>query len=85
MAIQRRTVLKAAAGAAIVASPLAFLFRREARADGGPLVPDPARILALPPGFRYRVLQRTFAPMSDGFTVPGRPDGMACFAAPNGE
>ena len=78
-------MLKAAAGAAVVASPLAFLFRREARADGGPLVADPARVLDLPPGFRYRILQRTFDPMSDGYTVPGRPDGMACFKAPGGE
>ena len=85
MAIERRSVLKAAAAAAVVASPLAFLFRREARADGGPLVPDPARVLDLPPGFRYRILQRTFDPMSDGAMVPGRPDGMACFTGPGGE
>ena len=79
MAIGRRTVLKAAAGAAVVASPLAFLFRREAMADGGPLVADPARVLDLPAGFRYTILQRAFAPMSDGLKVPARPDGMACF------
>jgi len=80
MAIRRRTMLKAAAGAAVVASPLAFLFRRDARADGGPLVPDPARVLDLPAGFRYTILQRNFEPMSDGLKVPGRPDGMACFS-----
>jgi uncharacterized protein len=80
MAVERRTMLKAAAGAALASSPLAFLFRRDARADGGPLVPDPARLLDLPPGFRYTLLQRTYDPMSDGFKVPGRPDGMACFA-----
>jgi uncharacterized protein len=80
----RRSVLKAAAGAAAVGTPLAFLFRRSALADAGPLVADPARILDLPPGFRYRVLQRTFDPMSDGFKVPGRPDGMGCFTGPGG-
>jgi len=85
MAIERRKALKAAAAAAVLASPLAFLFRREARADGGPLEPDPARVLDLPPGFHYRILQRTFDAMSDGFTLPGRPDGMACFKAPSGE
>jgi len=79
----RRTLLKAA-GAAAVASPLAFLFRREARADGGPLSSDPARVLDLAPGFRYKILQRVFEPMSDGFKVPGRPDGMACFPGANG-
>lgn len=84
MRFQRRAVLKAAAGAAVVASPLAFLFRRDARADGGPLVADPARVLDLPPGFRYVILQRAFEPMSDGTRVPGRPDGMACFAGAPG-
>lgn len=82
--VRRRTLLKAAAGAAAVGAPLAFLFRREARADGGPLVPDPARILDLPAGYRYSILQRTFDPMSDGLKVPGRPDGMGCFAGPDG-
>lgn len=84
MVFSRRTVLKAAAGAAVTASPFAFLFRRDARADGGPLVSDPARVLDLAPGFRYTILQRAFDPMTDGFRVPGRPDGMACFAGPNG-
>jgi uncharacterized protein len=84
MALRRRTVLKAAAGSAIAASPLAFLFRRDARADGGPLIADPARVLDLPPGFRYTILQRAFEPMSDGLKVPGRPDGMACFSGAPG-
>jgi secreted PhoX family phosphatase len=84
MAISRRSVLKAAGAAVVVASPFGFLFRRDARADGGPLVPDPARILDLPPGFSYSVLERAFEPMSDGLRVPGRPDGMACFAGSDG-
>ena len=75
-------MLTAAAGAAVAASPLAFLFRRDARADAGPLVPDPARLLDLPAGFRYSVLERAHAAMSDGFRVPGKPDGMACFSGP---
>lgn len=75
-------MLKAAAGAAVVATPLAFLFRRNALAGGGTLIPDPARVLDLPPGFRYTILQRQFEPMSDGLKVPARPDGMACFAGP---
>ncbi len=44
------------------------------------MIPDPARVLDLPPGFRYTILQRAFEPMSDGLKVPGRPDGMACFS-----
>ncbi len=77
-------MLKAAAGAAALAAPLAFLFRRSAAADGGPLVADPARVLDLPAGFRYTILQRQFEPMSDGLKVPARADGMACFAGPGG-
>jgi secreted PhoX family phosphatase len=83
MLTSRRKMLKAAAGAAVVASPLAFLFRRDARADGGPLPLDPARVLDLAPGFSYTILQRAFEPMNDGFRVPGRPDGMACFYGPS--
>ena len=75
-------MLKAAAGAAVAASPLAFLFRRSAQAGGSSLVADPARVLDLPAGFRYTILQRQFEPMSDGLKVPARPDGMACFAGP---
>lgn len=84
MAARRRTILKAAAAAAIVTSPLAFLFRRSALADGGPLVADPARILDLPPGFSYAILERAYDPMSDGHAVPARPDGMGCFAGDDG-
>jgi len=84
MAHRRRTLLKAAGAAALAASPLALLFRRTANADVGPLVADPARIVDLPRGFTYRVLERTFDPMSDGLRVPGRPDGMACFEGPQG-
>ncbi len=84
MTIRRRTALRVAAGAALSASPLALLFDRDAQADGGPLVADPARVLDLPPGFRYTIIERTFDLMSDGLKVPGRPDGMGCFAGPDG-
>ncbi len=50
----------------------------------GPLLPDPHRILDLPRGFRYTILSRTGDTMSDGFRVPGAPDGMAAFQAGNG-
>lgn len=84
MTSSRRSLLKAVAGAAVVASPFAFLFRRDARANGGPLTLDPARVMDLAPGFRYTILQRAFEPMTDGLRVPGRPDGMACFPGPQG-
>jgi secreted PhoX family phosphatase len=64
--------------------PLSLLFKRTARpAAAAPmLVRDPARILDLPRDFRYRVLDRPLAPMSDGLRTPGLPDGMGCFAGP---
>lgn len=51
----------------------------------GALVPDPAGLLDLPPGFSYRVLSRLGDKMDDGGTVPDRADGMGCFDLGNGE
>ncbi|MBL9027827.1 MAG: DUF839 domain-containing protein [Myxococcales bacterium] len=59
--------------------PLSMVFSRRAGAALGPLVPDPKRILDLPRGFSYRVLETVGADMTDGYRVPGSPDGMACF------
>lgn len=50
----------------------------------GGLRADPERILDLPEGFAYRVLQRGGERMSDGYRAPGRPDAMACFARNDG-
>lgn len=65
---------------------------REARETGmpwrpgpfGPLRPDPRGILDLPEGFSYAVLDRAGDVMDDGYRVPSRPDGMACFAGEHG-
>jgi uncharacterized repeat protein (TIGR03803 family) len=75
--LHRRALLRGALGAI----PLTFLWRRTARAAGrfGALVPDPDGILDLPDGFTYRIVERAGAAMDDGYRVPGRPDGMACF------
>ncbi len=51
----------------------------------GPLVTDPQGILDLPEGFSYRVLASRGERMSDGFKVPGQPDGMAAFPGPDGK
>jgi secreted PhoX family phosphatase len=45
----------------------------------GPLVPDPAGMVDLPAGFRYRILSQFGQAMSDGGTVPDNADGMGCF------
>jgi secreted PhoX family phosphatase len=47
-------------------------------------VRDPQRILDLPLGFSYRILETTGDVMSDGRPLPGAPDGMACFALADG-
>jgi len=51
----------------------------------GPLRRDPARLLAVPAGFSYRVISRLGAGMNDGGSVPDRADGMGCFALPDGK
>ncbi|TWU20859.1 alkaline phosphatase PhoX [Bythopirellula polymerisocia] len=50
----------------------------------GPLVEDPIGVLDLPSGFHYQVISTSGQPMSDGFITPGKPDGMATFAGPDG-
>lgn len=51
----------------------------------GPLVPDPRGLLDLPQGFSYRILERAGDVMDDGYVVPARADGMACFTLPDGQ
>jgi len=50
----------------------------------GRLRADPRRILDLPAGFRYDIVARAGEPMDDGLLVPGKADGMAAFAGPDG-
>ena len=47
----------------------------------GVLIKDPAKILDLPNGFTYKIIGRTGDQMSDGFFLPGKPDGMATFSS----
>src|SRR5262245_16820650 len=82
--VQRRTFFR---DSLVTAGALAFpfLFARKARAFSvGPLIPAPAGRLDLPEGFSYRVLDQGGQTMSDGYRVPGNPDGMACFEGPGG-
>ena len=41
---------------------------------------DPKAYLDLPEGFSYKIISKQGNKMSDGFLVPGRPDGMGAFA-----
>ncbi|MGJ8726275.1 MAG: alkaline phosphatase PhoX [Roseibacillus sp.] len=50
----------------------------------GGLVTDAEKVMDLPKGFSYQVLSRRGGRMSDGFQVPGAPDGMAAFPGKDG-
>ncbi|MGR8007471.1 alkaline phosphatase PhoX [Streptomyces hypolithicus] len=90
----RRQVLArtGALGAGIVfAGSVSEVFAGTAAAQGlgrkgyGPLVPDPAGLLDLPRGFRYKVLSREGEPLRSGEgPVPGNHDGMAAFRGHRG-
>jgi|DEB0MinimDraft_10_1074344.scaffolds.fasta_scaffold04966_5 secreted PhoX family phosphatase len=79
----RRRFVTAGVGALAVSASLGWLYRHELSADPGPLLADPRGILELPRSFSYQILQRAGDLMTDRFTVPPAPDGMACFAGPD--
>lgn len=82
--IDRRTMLSGSAATFAAFTALSAWDGAHAySANGGlDLIPDPEGLLDLPEGFSYRVIGRSGTPMSDGFLMPGRPDGMGCFAHP---
>jgi len=87
--IARRTLLGAAGVLAVGAAVPAvrWLSRGSdevARGPYGALRPDPEGVFDLLEGFSYRVVDRQGRRMSDGFRVPARPDGMACFEGDDG-
>ncbi|WP_109260382.1 alkaline phosphatase PhoX [Hyphobacterium indicum] len=86
----RRQFLRNTAAATAAFSGLAALSGR-ARADNVPLaitppdlVPDPAGLLDLPPGFSYSVISTEGDEMDDGLLTPGDFDGMAAFETSDG-
>lgn len=50
----------------------------------GPLVEDPDKVMDLPEGFGYKIVGRSGERMTDGFYLPGLPDGMGTFEGPDG-
>jgi uncharacterized protein len=92
MVISRRHFFALASTSAVgtlALSPLEGFYARLAHGQTvntqgyGPLLDDPAGILDLPAGFKYRILTRTGDRMSDGTLEPGAHDGMAAFSGPN--
>lgn len=51
----------------------------------GHLTVDPEKKINLPKGFSYQIISEYGQLMDDGFLLPGKPDGMATFAEPNGK
>ncbi|MBQ4832545.1 DUF839 domain-containing protein [Pseudoalteromonas sp. MMG010] len=49
----------------------------------GALLPDENKLLDLPAGFNYQIISQLDEPMSDGFTVPDKADGMGCIGLDN--
>ncbi|MFE9741462.1 alkaline phosphatase PhoX [Streptomyces sp. NPDC006477] len=93
MSATRRQILSRTGASAVgiaFTGALSELFAGSAAAAGsrggyGPLVPDPAGLLDLPAGFRYKVLSRQGDPLRSGEGgVPSNPDGMAAFAGRRG-
>lgn len=84
----RRTFLKRAGVLSIGFAGLSRFVRAETLLQPafgyGPLIPDPKGIFDLPQGFAYRILSRVGDEMDDGLLLPGQPDGMAAFPAPDG-
>lgn len=54
------------------------IFEQSALA-GRSLLTDNKQLLDLPPGFDYLILNRKSQSLDDGYRLPARPDGMACF------
>ncbi|HYH89045.1 MAG TPA: alkaline phosphatase PhoX [Solirubrobacteraceae bacterium] len=97
--VTRRNFVKASAvmGAGIaLGGPMTAYAQRAAAGRGRPsatgygaLRPTPEidsgiEFLALPPGFRYRLLNRSGDPMTTGGPTPGIFDGMGAYAGPGG-
>jgi len=65
------------------ATPAVAAAGRPAGAGYGALVPDPAGLLDLPAGFKYRIVSKVGEALPGGGVVPGRFDGTAAYAGPN--
>jgi secreted PhoX family phosphatase len=86
---RRQLIHRSALGAAVLAvGDIGLFTARPALAEGtdlsGALVPDPAGILDLPPGFSYTIVSRAGDALPGGGVTPGRHDGSASFAGPRG-
>lgn len=82
--LNRRTLLKAGGAALAGTAAWHFFFRAERAHGHSRLRQDPERLVDLHPSLSYRIVDRALEPMSDGYRVAARPDGMACFEGSDG-
>ncbi len=83
--VSRKSFLARGVGAAATAAlgrPVQAMGKRSV-GPFGPEVSDPGGLLDLPRGFRYRVISAEDSFLSNGQTVPGDFDGMACYPGPD--
>lgn len=83
---RRAFARNAAAGAfaGLIASGCARMSALADVTDGfGALVPDPAGLIDLPPGWSYRIISSLGEAMDDGYRVPDRADGMGAIPLDN--
>ncbi|MET9022710.1 alkaline phosphatase PhoX [Actinopolymorpha sp. NPDC004070] len=68
-----------------IAGPRSALAATRSAVGYGPLVADPAGLLALPPGFTYRIVARSgITRLETGEPTPSDPDGSANFGSSSG-
>ena len=81
---QRRRILKNGTGFLALGGLLGLSSKALLKKEHN-LKRDPEGVLDLHPGFQYKILQKSGDTMTDGYPVPGRPDGMATFSHANGD
>lgn len=83
--MKRRDVIKSGIKIGLGSAFFTVLNRESwALADDEPLFADARQMLQVPRGFSVKLIQKSGDRLSDGYRMPGKPDGMACFQGENG-
>lgn len=79
----RRNFLRQSLAVSLGFTGLSQFLTHVSAAESLPMQPDARQWLELPDGFEAKIISSWGDPMSDGFVVPGRADGMAAFQQRN--
>lgn len=87
MSLSRRQMLRFGGGVSLGAAFAGLALRRALAGEkrSSHLHRSGDGVFELPPGFKSVLLDEVGRPMDDGYLVPGRPDGMACFVGDGDE